>query len=188
MSALAAIDHLIRGLISKRRSPSPFDQMRGKQFYLCGRQLRLPFLLWCALCVFPFPVNSQILQEETLSGPDSHETGQGPHGHLFGTWGGERTHLLAWRAIRFSVHQRFPLEPQERAERAICELEPIPGNGRYRFWHADGPEGAVFPCDCALASRRQSRSVSRSIDQSQWDVQREYMSTRFMVDREAMAG
>lgn len=31
--------------------------------------------------------------EETLSGPDSHETGQGPHGHLFGTWGGERTRL-----------------------------------------------------------------------------------------------
>jgi len=26
----------------------------------------------------------------TLSGPDSHETGQGPHGHLFGTWEGEQ--------------------------------------------------------------------------------------------------
>ncbi len=31
--------------------------------------------------------------EETLSGPDSPETGQGPHGHLFGQWGGERTRL-----------------------------------------------------------------------------------------------
>jgi len=45
-------------------------------------------------------VRSQILQEETLSGPDSHETGQGPHGHLFGTWGGERTRLFE-RGVRF---------------------------------------------------------------------------------------
>jgi porin len=31
--------------------------------------------------------------EEALSGPDSLETGQGPHGHLFGQWGGVRTRL-----------------------------------------------------------------------------------------------
>jgi len=37
---------------------------------------------------------------ETLSGPNSHETGQGPHGHLFGDWGGERTRLLE-RGVRF---------------------------------------------------------------------------------------
>jgi porin len=65
-----------------------------------GRQLRFLFLLWCALCVFAFPAHSQALQEETLGGPDSHETGQGPHGHLFGDWGGERTRLLE-RGVRF---------------------------------------------------------------------------------------
>ena len=37
---------------------------------------------------------------ETLSGPDSHETGQGPHGHLFGDWDGERSRLLE-RGVRF---------------------------------------------------------------------------------------
>jgi uncharacterized membrane protein YoaK (UPF0700 family)/carbohydrate-selective porin OprB len=58
------------------------------------RSIRFLFLLWCGLYVFAFPVHSQTLQEETLSGPDSHETGQGPHGHLFGEWGGERTRLL----------------------------------------------------------------------------------------------
>jgi len=47
------------------------------RFYMCGQHMRFLFLLWCALCVFAFPANSQILQEETLSGPDSHETGQG---------------------------------------------------------------------------------------------------------------
>jgi porin len=36
---------------------------------------------------------SQVPQDETLSGPDSHETGQGPHGHLLGDWGGLRPRL-----------------------------------------------------------------------------------------------
>jgi porin len=65
-----------------------------------SRQLRLIFLLCCAFLGSVFPAHSQILQEETLSGPDSHETGQGPHGHLFGNWGGERTRLLE-RGVRF---------------------------------------------------------------------------------------
>jgi porin len=58
------------------------------------------FLLWCGLCFFAFPVQAQTQQDETLSGPDSHETGQGPHEHLFGDWGGERTRLLE-RGVRF---------------------------------------------------------------------------------------
>src|ERR1700731_4434201 len=58
-----------------------------------GRQLGLRLLLGCGLCLFAFPAHSQTTQEEPLPGPDSHETGQGPHGHLFGDWGGERTRL-----------------------------------------------------------------------------------------------
>jgi carbohydrate-selective porin OprB len=46
-----------------------------------------------ALFIFAPPTFSQSALEETLSGPDSHETGQGPHGHLFGDWGGERSRL-----------------------------------------------------------------------------------------------
>ncbi len=41
-------------------------------------------------------------QEETLSGPDSHETVQGANGHLFGEWGGERSRLLE-RGVRFDL-------------------------------------------------------------------------------------
>jgi porin len=60
---------------------------------MCGRRLRLLFLSWCGLCALAFPVHPQVVQQEQIPGPDSHETGQGPHGHLFGTWGGERTRL-----------------------------------------------------------------------------------------------
>ena len=65
-------------------------------------QLRFLFLLLCGHCLFALALYSQGEQEETLSGPDSHETGQGPHGHLLGEWGGERTRLLD-RGVRFDL-------------------------------------------------------------------------------------
>ena len=49
--------------------------------------------LGVALFIFAPPAFSQSPLEETLSGTDSHETGQGPHGHLFGDWEGERSRL-----------------------------------------------------------------------------------------------
>jgi porin len=60
---------------------------------LCRRQWRFLFSLSLGICLFALPVRSQTSQQEPLPGPDSHETGQGPHGHLFGNWGGERTRL-----------------------------------------------------------------------------------------------
>src|SRR4051794_24645828 len=60
-----------------------------------GRQLRFPILLWSGLCVFALPVYSQNIQEDTLSGPDSHETTvEDKRDHLFGDWGGLRPRLL----------------------------------------------------------------------------------------------
>src|SRR5580698_1619332 len=50
-------------------------------------------VLACGLWVFAGSAHSQTTQQEQLPGPDSHETGQGPHGHLFGDWGGERSRL-----------------------------------------------------------------------------------------------
>jgi porin len=57
----------------------------GKYGLLC--------VLACGLWVFAGSAHSQTTQQEQLPGPDSHETGQGPHGHLFGDWGGERSRL-----------------------------------------------------------------------------------------------
>ena len=58
-----------------------------------GGQCRFLFSLGLSICLFAFAVRSQTPQEEPIPGPDSHETGQGPHGHLLGTWGRERIRL-----------------------------------------------------------------------------------------------
>lgn len=64
------------------------------------QMLRIACLLWSALFLFAVPAYAQTEMDETLGGPDSHETGQGPHGHLFGEWDGERRRLLE-RGVRF---------------------------------------------------------------------------------------
>jgi carbohydrate-selective porin OprB len=63
---------------------------------------KLVCVICAALCLFVARAYSQEAQEEPQSGPDSHETGQGPHGHLFGEWGGERTRLQE-RGVSFDV-------------------------------------------------------------------------------------
>lgn len=68
-----------------------------------GRRPHFLFLLCFGLSVFAFPVHSQMEQQEPVPGPDSHETGQGPHGHLFGEWGGERTRLQK-HGVNFDFH------------------------------------------------------------------------------------
>jgi porin len=59
-------------------------------------------LLWAILCGFAISTHSQTRLDETLSGPDGHETGQGPHGHLFGDLDGKRTQMLE-RGVRFDL-------------------------------------------------------------------------------------
>ena len=61
---------------------------------------KMVFLVWAVVGLFEVCAYSQTGLGETLSGPDSHETGQGPRGHLFGDWGGERSRLLE-RGVRF---------------------------------------------------------------------------------------
>ncbi len=61
---------------------------------------KLVCVMWAALCLFVARAYSQEAQQQTLGGPDSHETGEGPHGHLFGEWDGGRTRLLE-RGVKF---------------------------------------------------------------------------------------
>src|ERR1700741_1835173 len=76
----------------------------GRREMCCSysRQWRVLFFLSFGVCVFAFSAHSQTAQQEPLPGPDSHETGQGPHGHLFGDWDGERTRLQK-RGVNFDL-------------------------------------------------------------------------------------
>src|SRR5215471_6326813 len=56
-------------------------------------RMRLGSLIGCLAFSVALPLHCQTQQEESLSGPDTHETVQ-PHRHLLGDWGGERTRLL----------------------------------------------------------------------------------------------
>ena len=61
--------------------------------------------LFCSVVWFlasPASACAQTQVEETLSGPHNHETGQGPHGRLFGDWDGERSRLFE-RGVRFDL-------------------------------------------------------------------------------------
>lgn len=58
--------------------------------------------IWALVGISGAQAPSQTSVEQTLSGPDSHETGQGPHGHLFGDWAGERSALLE-RGVQFDL-------------------------------------------------------------------------------------
>src|SRR5438132_13342456 len=59
-------------------------------------------MMAAALSAFAGHARPQSSIGETLSGPDSHETGQGPHGHLLGDWGGVRPYLFE-RGVRFDL-------------------------------------------------------------------------------------
>lgn len=69
---------------------------------MCRSLLRLLLTLGGALCL-AFPAYSQAPQEEPPPGPDSHETGEGSHGHLLGEWGGKRSRFLE-RGVKFDLH------------------------------------------------------------------------------------
>src|SRR6516164_1064619 len=57
------------------------------------RMLRNAALISLGCFVMAASAYSQVRQDERLAGSDSHETGQGPHGHFLGDWDGMRSRL-----------------------------------------------------------------------------------------------
>src|SRR5258705_5963086 len=91
---------LARGSVSSQATTGARRPEKGPTRTMQRLTRKLVCVMWAALCLFVPRAYAQEAQEETLGGPDSHETGQGPHGHLFGEWGGERTRLLE-RGVKF---------------------------------------------------------------------------------------
>src|SRR6516225_1789750 len=146
-------------------------------------------LLSAALGISACRCYCQDAQGETLSGPDSHETGQGPHGHLFGDWGGERSRLLE-RGVRFD----FQCVSDSLWNLESVQPERFASRNRFRctvdidFGALTGHHGLYFHANCALASWRQSWCLPRNIDKPERHVQRKHLPTRFLVVRKALAG
>jgi porin len=63
---------------------------------------KVVFLLCISFFVLVHTAHPQAEQAYMPSGPDRHETGQGPHSHLLGGWDGERSRLQE-RGVSFNL-------------------------------------------------------------------------------------
>jgi carbohydrate-selective porin OprB len=134
-------------------------------------------LVSAALFIFAPHGYCQDAQGETLSGPDSHETGQGPHGHLFGDWDGERSRLLE-RGVRFDFQyisdslwnlksdqpERFASWNRFRWTIDI-DLGALTGQRGLYFhatalWQAGGNLGRYQLCPAILSESRANRKLT----------------------------
>ena len=144
---------------------------------------KLACLVWAAVCLFPARAYSQAAQGETLSGPDSHETGQGPHGHLFGEWGGERTRLLE-RGVSFD----FQYVSDSLWNIKSVQPERFTSWNRFRgtvdivFGKLIDQQGLYFHATALWQGGGNLGTYLGLLDQPQRDVQRKYMPPGFMVD------
>ena len=166
-----------------------------------GRQLRFLLLMVGGVCVFAFSAHSQTAQQEPLPGPDSHETGQGPHGHLFGDWGGERTRLEE-RGVNFDFQyvsdslwnikseqkERFASWNRFRGTVDIDFGELIGQQGLYfhatALWQAGGNLGAYL----GLLTSPSGMSSANTCRLDSWWIEKRWLDERITVRVGQFAG
>jgi len=152
------------------------------------RMLRNAALISLGCFVMAASAYSQVRQDERLAGSDSHETGQGPHGHFLGDWDGMRSRLSE-RGVTFD----FQYVSDSLADVGGDKADSFAMWNRARatvdvdFGCAGRCTRFVVPCESAMAGWRQFRRVSRLAYQPERYVEHEYVPPRFVVDREAMA-
>jgi porin len=152
---------------------------------------KLVFLVWVALCFFEARAHSQTGIGETLSGPDSHETGQGPHGHLLGDWGGERSRLLE-RGVRFDFQYisdslwNIKSEQQERLAswnrfRGTVDIDlgtPVGQQGLYfhatALWQGGGNLGTYL----GLLTSPSGMSSANTFRLDSWWLEKRWLNER----------
>ena len=106
---------------------------------------KLVLLVCIMLCISAAYAYSQTGLGETLSGPDSDETGQGHHRHLFGDWDGERSRLLE-RGVRFDFQYvsdslwNIESEQQDR----LASFNRFRGTVDFDFGALVGEQGLYF--------------------------------------------
>ena len=152
---------------------------------------RIAFLMGSALCVLVLPACAQDQLEDTLGGPDSHETGEGPHGHLLGDWDGERSSLLE-RGVRFDFQyisdSLWNLESEQRERLASwnrvrgtvdIDLGRLIGQHSLYFhatalWQAGGNLGAYL----GLLTSPSGMSSADTFRLDSWWIEKRWLSER----------
>jgi len=170
---------------------------------MCARiPILIPVLVaFCGACLYVVPVYSQEQPEETLGGPDSHETGQGPHGHLFGEWGGERTRLLE-RGVGFDFQyvsdSLWNIESQQQERFASwnrfrwtvdIDFGKLAGQHHLYFhatalWQAGGNLGAYL----GLLTSPSGMSSMNTCRLDSWWLEKRWLSERLAVRVGQFAG
>ena len=141
------------------------------------RRLRFFGLMWAGLFMTTLHSHSQAMKEETLSGPDTHETGTGPHGHLLGDWGGERTRLEE-KGVNFDLQYisdslwNIKSEQKER----LANWSRVRGTVDINFGSLNHQDGLYFHATALWQGGRQTRTVPGSTCQPERHVQRKYLS------------
>jgi len=164
--------------------------------------LRILVLFSSGFLMYVGTLSAQITQEETLSGPDSHETtGQGPHSHLLGDWNGGRSHLLE-RGIRFDFQYisdtlwNIKSEQKERAAmwnriRATVDIDfgaLVEQPGLYfhatALWQGGGNMGAYL----GLLTSPSGMSSANTFRLDSWWLEKRWLNERFTARIGQFAG
>jgi carbohydrate-selective porin OprB len=165
------------------------------------QHLRFLLLMLSGVCVFALSAHSQTTQVEPLPGPDSHETGQGPHRHLFGDWGGERTRLQE-RGVNFDFQyvsdslwnikseqkERFASWNRFRGTVDIDFGELIGQQGLYfhatALWQAGGNLGVYL----GLLTSPSGMSSANTCRLDSWWIEKRWLNERIIARVGQFAG
>jgi len=138
---------------------------------------------------------------ETLSGPDSHETGQGPQGHLLGDWGGVRPYLFE-RGVRFDfqyISDNLTNVHSDRNDRFVSwdrvrgtvdiDFGALIGQARWYFhatalWQNGGKLGTYL----GLLTSPSGMSSSHTLRLDSWWVEKRWLDERLTVRLGQFAG
>lgn len=173
------------------------SQARRSRIFLS----RLLICVFCALFASALRTHGQNPQPEQPPGPDSHETGQGPHGHLLGTWGGERTHLEK-RGVKFdfqyvsdSLWNLESVQPDRFASwdrfRATVDIDFGKLEGWHDlYFHATGlwQGGGNLGTYLGLLTSPSGMSSERTMRLDSWWIEKRWLDERIVARVGQFAG
>lgn len=138
---------------------------------------------------------------ETLGGPDSREIGQGPHGHMFGDWKGERARLEE-DGVDFDLQyiSDFLWNIKSEQKERLASFDRVRGTVDINFgtrWHQDGlyfhatalwQGGAVLGNYLGLLTSPSSLSSANAFRLDSWWLEKRMRKERFVVRAGQFAG